>query len=237
MSDPIFRLRPGLRREYLRFRSASPGVHEAYLRAGVAAAYLPRLRLDVPHRMQEAIADSVPTCVSMMLESYGMEMPAAQLATILKTDDLYGTPGRRLEALRAWGVRVDMPRALQVFRDGTVELNRRIATSPARLLYRWEEPWLRYLRAALEQGDPVLLLVDLGRLYPGWRGLAQPHAVVLSGGDGRQAWIQDPSRASGPTRVGLGTLMDSLLPGEPLAAVLRPDSLVLSLQSAGEEGE
>lgn len=236
MSDPTFRLRPGLRQELIRLRYSDPRSHEAYLRAGVPAAYLPRLRLEVPHQAQQSVSDSVPTCVSMLLASYGLDMPAAQLAGILKTDDLYGTPGRRLKALEAWGIRVNAPRALQSFRDGTLELNQRMATDGARLVFRWEEQWLRYVRTALVQGNPVLLYVDLGRLYTGWRGLVQPHAVVLSGGDGRQAWIQDPSRTLGPTRVGLGTVMDSLLPGEPLAVTLRPHSLVLSLQSAvGEE--
>ena len=62
--------------------------------------------------------------------------------------------------------------------------------------------------------------MDLGRLYPQWRGIRQPHALVLSGGEGRQVWVQDPARPAGPVRLGLNRIMDALLPGEPLAALL-----------------
>ncbi|HEU4754650.1 MAG TPA: hypothetical protein VFU47_16190, partial [Armatimonadota bacterium] len=92
----------------------------------------------------------------------------------------------------------------------------------ARLVFRWEEQWLRWVRRALGEGTPPILFVDLARLYRQWRGVSQPHAVVLVGGEGRQAWINDPARGRGPVRAGLGTLMDALLPGEPLAAVLKP---------------
>lgn len=236
MSDRNFRLRPGLRQEEIRYRFRVARTTNAYLRAGVAGAYLPRVRLDVPHLTQEHVSESVPTCAAMVLRYQGLEMAPDLLASLLRTDDLYGTPSRRLGTLRAWGVRSESPRELQAFRDGTLELNERLDTGPYRLVYRWEERWLRYVNAALQADEPPILFVDLGRLGATWRGLSQPHAVVLSGGDGRQAWIYDPARTYGPVRVGLGTLMDALLPGEPLAMLLRPDRLVRSLGRGPSEG-
>ena len=50
------------------------------------------------------------------------------------------------------------------------------------------------------------------------------HFLVLEGLNDKKAWINDPARTEGPVRVGLSTLMDALLPGEPLAALLRPDA-------------
>jgi hypothetical protein len=235
MTDPSFRLRPGVRREFVRFRTPVERTSEAFLRAGVAGAYLPPIRLEVPHLTQERLSDSVPYCVSMVQAAHGWDMAPGQLRTILRTDDVYGTPGRRLNALKAWGVRAQSPRDLQLFRDGSLELSRRLAPGGSRLVFRWEERWLRFVAAALREGQPVILFVDLGRMQSGWRGLTQPHAVVLSGGDGRRAWIQDPGRQEAPVRVGLGTLMDALLPGEPLAAVLRPDAVALSLQRGNRE--
>jgi hypothetical protein len=130
---------------------------------------------------------------------------------------------------------VEFPRELQFFRDGTLALNRRVGAGSSRLVFRWEEQWLRLLRQALRAGVPPILFVDLGRLYPRWRDLSQPHAVVLCGGDGRHAWINDPLRESGPTRVGLSALMDSLLPSEPLAALLMPRGAPAPVEPARPE--
>lgn len=237
MSEPTFRLQPGLRQQFIRLKRSAARLPDAYLRAGVPGAYLPRVRLDVPHLTQEHVSESVPTCAAMVLQYHGVRMQPQHLSTILGTDELYGTPGRRLEVLKGWGVRSQSPHALQVFRDGTLELNQRIASERGRVVFQWEEAWLRYVKSALLDGRPPILFVDLGRLATAWRGLSQPHAVVLAGGDGRQAWIHDPARSQGPVRVGLGTLMDSLLPGEPLAAVLQPDSLVCSLEAGAAEEE
>lgn len=235
MSDPTFRLRPGLRREFVRYHYGAERTPDAFVRAGVAGAYLPRVLVDVPHFTQERLSDSVPCCVAMMLGSYGWEAEPERLRTVLRTDDLYGTSGRRLKELEPWGIQPKAPRELQMFRDGSLEVSRRIARSGTRVVYRWEEQWLRFVSTALRAGDPVLLFVELGRLRSGWRGLTQRHAVVLAGGDGRRAWIHDPAREFGPVRVGLSTLMDSLLPGEPLGVVLKPNSVALSLQQG--EGE
>ena len=228
MSEFRFRLRSTVRPEWVRYREDTLPLEEPPLRAGVAGAYLPRVRLEVPHMPQLRVGESVPQCAAMILEYHfrraGKEPPvwagADWLAELLGGDERRGTPGKRLERLRPWGLKVDFPTDLQFFRDGTMDLDRRLGTGAHRLVFRWEERWLRYLTAALREELPALLFVDLSRLYPGWRGLRQPHAVVLSGGDGRQAWINDPSRQEGPVRIGLGTLMDALLPGEPLAAVL-----------------
>jgi hypothetical protein len=220
MPEPRFHIRPTIRQEWIRYQRQATRTENAYLRAGVAGAYLPRLRLEVPHEPQERVSHSVPQCVAMVLRYYGLRASADWLACLLRTDDFYGTPGKRLEWLRGWGVQASFPSDLQLFRDGTVELNRRLGTRSTRLVYQWEERWLRSLRIALEEGIPPILFVDLGRLYSLWRGFEQPHAVVLTGGEGRQAWINDPSRMTGPVRVGLSTLMDSLLPGEPLAAFI-----------------
>ena len=218
MSESPFRIRPGIREEWIRYRQNRVVTDPTRLRAGVAGAYLPPVRLPVPHQPQLEIAHSVPQCVAMVLSYFRRPADTAWLAQLLQTDGLHGTSGEKLSWLRAWGVTVDFPRQLQVFRDGTLEVNQRMGTSGARMVFRWEERWLRYLTVSLRAGIPPILFVDLGRLYPVWRGLGQRHAVVLTGGDGRQAWINDPSRREGPTRVGLNTLMDSLLPGEPLAA-------------------
>lgn len=222
MSEP-FRIRPGVRREYIRYREPVHPSREERLRAGVAGAYLAPSRLPVPHEAQEQVSGSVPHCVSMVLRHYGHAADPAALALVLRTDELRGTPGRRLELLRGNGLHVEFPEDLQLFRDGTVALNRRFAGSGHQLAYRWEERWLRTLGQALRRGVPPILFVELGRLYPSWRGFPQPHAVVLVGGDGRQGWIQDPGRSHGPVRVGLSTLMDALLPGEPLAALVYPE--------------
>jgi hypothetical protein len=189
------------------------------------------VRLDLPHRLQERLGDSVPLCASLVLEYWcrQAEIPVPGwarpdwLSLLLRTDE-NGTPGGRLEWLRGWGVRVEYPRQLQFFRDGTRDLEERLSPHAGlRLLYQWDEPWLRYVGTALSEGVPPILFVDLGRLHRQWRGLSQPHAVVLVGGQGRQAWIHDPAHRVAPLRVGLSTLMDALLPGEPLAALLRPD--------------
>lgn len=229
MAEFRFRIRPEIRKEWIRYQDQTVRFDEAPLRAGVAGAYLPRLLLDVPHRPQEQLMSSVPHCVSMVLEYWcqraGAVPPAWSgpdwLGDVLGTDEYQGTPGRRLQWLRAWGVDAEFPQELQFFRDGTIDLDRRLGQPRARLVFRWEERWLRVLTHALREGVPPILFVDLGRLYPRWRGLRQPHAVVLTGGDGRAAWVNDPSRPEGPVRLGLCTLMDALLPGEPLAALLR----------------
>jgi hypothetical protein len=235
MSDNPFRPRPTLRQKWVRrqYRRFTP--EEGWLRAGVAGAYLPRLLLDVPHQPQARVAEAVPQCASMVLRYHGAELGAEELACLLRRNDLHGTQGRRLEWLRGWGVRCDCPRDLQFFRDGTIDLNRSLHAGETRLVFQWEERWLRYVTRALEDGLPPILFVDLGRLYPQWRGVRQPHAVVLCGGDGRRAWINDPARSAGPVRVGLATLMDALLPGEPLAAVLSPGSKVRGPRSGVRE--
>lgn len=225
MGDSSFRIRPGLRQEWIRYRHKSLHPDEGWLRAGVAGAYLPPMRLAVPHETQAAVADSIPRCAAMVLRAYGLTMDAERLGWLMETDDLRGPAPRSLARLGAWGIKAEFPSDLQFFRDGTIDLNRRLATSDAQLVFRWEERWLRYVRAALREGVPPILFVDLGRLSPRWRGLRQPHAVVLSGGDGRQAWINDPARADGPVRIGLATLMNALLPGEPLAALLRVERI------------
>ncbi len=230
MSEFESRSRPTLRTEWIRYRSAGPP-GQVPLRAGVPGAYLPRLLLRLPHQPQQRLSASVPQCAAMVLDYHlrerGLPRPAwvdtEWLAELLGTDEERGTPGGRLERLRFWGVRADFPSQLQFFRDGTAELDARLALPQAHLVFRWEEAWLRYVTAALREGLPPVLFVNLGRLYPRWRGLRQPHAVVLAGGDGRSAWVHDPARTDGPVRVGLCTLMDALLPGEPLAAVLKPD--------------
>lgn len=223
MGDSSFRIRPGLRQEWIRYDHRRPRPEEGWLRAGIAGAYLPPLRLAVPHETQAAVAESIPRCAAMVLRAYGMATDGERVSRLLEADELCGPTPRSLAVLGAWGVRTEFPADLQFFRDGTIDLNRRLAApaSSARLVFRWEERWLRYVRAALREGIPPILFVDLGRLSPRWRGFRQPHAVVLSGGDGRQAWINDPARADGPIRIGLSTLMDALLPGEPLAALLR----------------
>jgi len=226
MSDPSSGNRPSLRQEWIRYRRTSAPLHQARLRAGLTEGGLPDVRLDVPHEPQSQVSRSVPQCVSMVMHYFGRAADAENLALLLRTDDLSGTPGQRLEWLRAWGWRLDFPRELQFFRDGTLDLNQQLglgSCASIALVYRWERPWVRYLTRALEAGVPPILFVDLGRLYPHWEGLRQPHAVVLAGGEGRRAWIQDPARREGPVRVPLAALMDALLPDEPLAAVLRPD--------------
>lgn len=220
MSDSTFRLRPGMRQEWIRYRHKSLRPDEGWLRAGVAGAYLPPIRLAVPHQCQEAVAESVTRCVSMVLHSYGLAAEAEHVARVLDANEIHGPTPQSLARLGAWGIRTEFPTDLQFFRDGTIELNRRLGTGSAQLVFRWEERWLRLMRRALREGTPPILFVDLGRLSTGWRGFRQPHAVVLAGGDGRQAWIHDPARTHGPVRVGLTTLLDSLLPGEPLAAIL-----------------
>ena len=224
MSEIPFRIRPGIRRQWIRYREQPVRPEEARLRAGVAGAYLRPVLLDVPHEPQARVSHSVPHAVAMVLRYYDRPADPERLAYLLRTDEHYGTPGRRLAWLKGWGIHAEFPRDLQFFRDGTLELNRRLETGSSRLVFRWEERWLRYLNGALEEGIPPILFVDLGRLYRAWRGFEQPHAVVLTGGEGRQAWINDPGRNWGPVRVGLSTLMDALLPGEPLAALLRPGS-------------
>jgi hypothetical protein len=236
MADYSFRPRPGVRTEWIRYRLKNLRARGEFTRAGVAGAYLPRIRLDVPHLVQHGTALSVPTCASMVLAHHGVEMSADYLASVLHSGDEEGTPGERLRVLQAWGIPAEFPSDLQFFRDGTIEVNRRLGLSGALLVYCWEEMWLRYVTSCLRTGNPPILFVDLGRLNPAWRGLSQPHAIVLTGGDGRQAWLNDPARSFGPVRVGLSSLMDSLLPGEPLAAVLRPNSLVRSLEQETEGG-
>src|SRR5687767_12729639 len=142
MSDPRFQIRPTLRQEWIRYRQHTVPSLEPRLRAGVAGAYLPRLRLEVPHEPQLQVSYSVPQCVSMVLDYYGRPMDVDWLAHLLRTDDLYGTSGRRLGWLRGWGFRVDFPSDLQFFRDGTFDLNGRLGLDGAtstRLVFRWEE--------------------------------------------------------------------------------------------------
>jgi len=237
MADSRFRA-PGLRQEAIRHRQRVFPLNAGILRAGVAGAYLPPLLLGVPHETQAEVDQSLTHCVSMVLRSYGLDAHAERVAWVLEADQWRGLSGNRLRGLRAWGVRAEFPDDLQFFRDGTYELNERLGTQGVQLVYRWEERWLRFIRAALREGVPPILFVDLGRLSPAWRGLRQPHAVVLSGGDGRQAWINDPARTEGPVRVGLSKLMDALLPGEPLAALLRCDARLFEPRSPerGSEG-
>jgi hypothetical protein len=235
MADSRFRA-PSIRQEWIRQRQRSFPLDARILRAGVAGAYLPPLRLGVPHETQAEIDESLSCCVSMVLRSYGLDAHAERAAWVMQNDGSGRLLGERLRWLRAWGVHADFPADLQFFRDGTYELNRQMNLQGVQLVYRWEERWLRYLRAALREGVPPILFVDLGRISPAWRGLRQPQAVVLSGGEGRQAWINDPARTEGPVRVGLSTLMDALLPGEPLAALLRPDPKLFAEHRA-ERGE
>src|SRR5687768_7399185 len=106
MSEKPFRIRPTLRQEWIRYReNAAPPV-EPRLRAGVAGAYLPRVLLPVPHLAQARVSESVPACAAMVMRSFGRRADVEWLSCLLRTDDLYGTPGRRLEWLKAWGWRV-----------------------------------------------------------------------------------------------------------------------------------
>jgi hypothetical protein len=226
MGEQAFYFRTGLRSQWIRYRHQGLRSGERYVRAGVAGAYLPPVRLNVPHEVQTRVGDSLSCCAVMVARAYGIEIGGDAIHRLLQDSEAQEPSPRVLPRLGAIGLRVEYPEELQFFRDGTLELNRRLAPQGLRagpqLVYRWEERWLRLLRAALREGVPPILFVDLGRLTTGWRGLRQAHAVVLVGGDGRQAWINDPARAGGPCRVGLTTLMDALLPGEPLAALLRP---------------
>ena len=237
MSDSRFRLRPGVRHEWIRHRQTSFPLDAGRTRAGVAGAYLPPLLLDVPHQVQTTVSESVACCVAMVMRCHGLDEEADRLAWVLSDPNPYGSISGGIRSLRAWGVHAEFPDDLQFFRDGTMELSPRLAPAGMQLVFRWEERWLRYVRTALRSGVPPILFVDLGRLSPAWRGLHQRHAVVLSGGDGRQAWINDPARTEGPVRIGLSTLMDALLPGEPLAAVLRPDPRLFAAAGLGEGQE
>jgi len=221
MPDPFFSSRPALRWEARPLRRRRAGVPAERLRAGVPGAYLPPRRLDVEHQAQERVSDAVPACVRMALGAQGHEADLAWLRAALRADDPEGASVRRLRALRAFGIEVAFPPNLGLFREGTARLSRRLAPPGVALLYRWEEPWLRWVTAALRAGTPPLLFVDLGVLHRSWRGLCQRHAVLLSGGDGRQAWIHDPGCSAGPTRIGISTLLDALLPGAPPAALIR----------------
>jgi hypothetical protein len=242
MSDPSFRIQPKHRRElrleWIRQPERPRGSFSAWLRAGVAGAYLPPIRLDLPHIPQEQLAQAVPACAAMVLHAYGIPADPALLSQVLRTDEFHGTPGKRLKALKPYGIEAAFPDSLQRFRDGTVALNGTLDVAERaegmQLVFRWEQRWLRYVTGALRAGNPPILFVDHGRLYPRWRGLAQPHAVVLAGGDGRQAWVHDPARFDGPTRIGIGTLLDALLPGEPLAAVIRPSAVLTGSAGHGE---
>lgn len=220
IEDPRFKIRPGFTQEELRRPLQQPSGENPYLRAGVAGAYLPPVRISVPHRMQEGVSGSVSACAAMLLAYHELPADMEPLHELLGGFSAAGIPGRNVTRLAAFGLRAHLPNVLQRYRDGTLQVSRRFRSGPYRLVFRWEEQWLRYLRAALRSSVPPVLFVDLGRLYPQWRGIRQPHAVLLCGGDGRQAWVHDPARPAGPVRLGLSTLMDALLPGEPLAALL-----------------
>ncbi len=218
--DPRFKLRAALRQEEIHRSYPQTAGENPYLRAGLAGAYLPPVRLSIPHRVQEGVSGAVSTCAAMLLAYHELPHEPGALHELLGGESAAGIPGRNLTRIGAFGLRAHFPDVLQRYRDRTLILSRRFQSGPFRLVFRWEEQWLRYVRAALRSGVPPVLFADLGRLYPQWRGVHQPHAVVLSGGDGRQAWINDPAWQSGPVRIGLNTLMNALLPGQPLAALL-----------------
>ncbi len=234
MSDSRFEIRPALREQWIRLRRDPAAWEDPYLRAGVAGAYLPPVRLSVPHRVQAGVSSSIPACAAMLLAYHELPADQERLTALLGADGPEGARGRGLARLGACGLSTHFPDELQFFRDGTLQVARRFASGPYRLVFRWEGRWLRYLRAALRAGVPPVLFVDLGRLYPQWRGLRQPHAVLLSGGEGRQAWVHDPARRDGPVRLGLSTLMDALLPGEPLAALVYTRHQAPALEAALE---
>lgn len=239
MSEPFYRIRPGIHRRWIQYTHDSEPSADAFLRAGVSGAYLPRIRLELPHHPQAHVSYSLPCCLAMVMEYQGRPMDPDYLAFLLRTDEAQGSPARNLLWLRAWGIHTDFPEDLQFFRDGTDRLNQRMETGRYRLVYRWEERWLRYVADCLRKDLPPILFVDLGRISRRWRGLRERHAVVLAGGDGRQAWIHDPASETGPVRIGLSTLMDALLPGEPLAARVsaRPplDLIPYAEEEAGDD--
>ncbi len=191
------------------------------LRAGVAGAWLPHRRLDVPHIPLSSLDAAVATCTAMALRAQGLTIDPEALNDILQRVGESPAGGCRLTRLRAWGAEVRMPDALSDLREATAVVNRRMSVPGARLVFRWEEGWLRWVRRSLGEGLPVLAFTQAQVLYPIWRGLRLPHAVVICGGEGRRAWIQDPARTDGPVRIGLSRLMDSLSPGQPLAAVVQ----------------
>ena len=184
--------------------------------SGLHGLNLPPVRLDVPHRSQCETATALFECVRMALAYQEHEVSLDELRDLF---DAYlgALPARRMGWLSGWGYRVDSPRRLQSFRDGTVQLNQWLNRSDVTLNYPWETGWVRYVQGALQRELPVIVPVNLGSLYARvWGGLWQPHAVVITGGDGRYAWIQDPALPRGPSRVGLVALVDALIPHEPL---------------------
>ncbi len=195
-------------------------------RAGIAGAYLPRTRIPMFHRPMQTLGDALPCCVGMVLERFGRDVPTETLAEMLHLDETTSSRFSDLQRLLPWGYSITAPERSQFFRDATAELDRTLGMS-GQLVYAWEKEWLRFTRAALQAGLPLILPVALADLQPAWRGLGQSHAVVLCGGDGRQAWIHDPGRPDGPTRVGLCTLLDALLVNEPLAVALHPTGILL----------
>lgn len=246
-----------LRRPWRWTHDLRPGrlAPDPYVRAGLPAAYLPPALLPLPRREHPRYRDALVECVSLMLDYWKQQIPGpsgsaeptwlelelgathAGLETLGEAS-VPGGMGRRLARLQGRGIEIVQPVQLQRFRDGTADIERRlgIPASGARLLYRWEEPWLRWVSEALQAGMPVLLLVSLGRLHPSWRGLGEPHAVVLGGGCGRQARVYDPAAGPAPVRVGLSRLLNSLLPGEPLATVLVPEGLEQQQSDAANGG-
>jgi hypothetical protein len=70
---------------------------------------------------------------------------------------------------------------------------------------QYEQSSLQQAQASLEKGVPVILFIRTGGL-PAWE-MDLPHAVVLAGLSGREAFWHDPDRQEGPDAVDLDSLM------------------------------
>lgn len=126
--------------------------------------------LPVPFRLQKAEGYCLPACVEMVLAFYGVAITQEQLARLLETDPLIGTPFSRISRLETTRL---------ANRELFVEMGKHIS---------WD-----YLCAIVASGKPCITAVDLS--FMPYSLVDSRHVVVVVGWDGDSIFVLDPAES------------------------------------------
>jgi uncharacterized protein YvpB len=133
---------------------------------------MPTILLPVPHYKQIQEADCLPACVAMVLAFINYPINYRQILNSLETS-AYGTVASHVLNLTQWKLQVT-----------------------------YAEGELSTIRQFIEQGHPVIVLVQTGELS--YWGHDTMHAIVVVGYDKQHFYVNDPHFDTFPLIVSSG---------------------------------
>ena len=122
---------------------------------------------EVPYYKQEEWYTCGPACLRMLLKYIGTSAPEEDVAKACGTTELGTTPLQLVKGSKVFGFDAD------AFKNVDID----------------------YLKNTLENGNPVIVLLDAGILYGGIQGFG--HFIVITGFDNNNITYHDPDIPDG----------------------------------------